>query len=141
MGQLYALRRPTHHRSLPAISLSFRFPAVGLSVRRFQSPFPIAVSNRPFHSPFPIAVSNRRFQSPFAVVRVALFMHPRKPMPSILELATVVASAALLVVAKPERLTAQSCPLHGSPQIRPGDAVARSGGRFDSSRDGGRQHG
>jgi murein DD-endopeptidase MepM/ murein hydrolase activator NlpD len=33
------------------------------------------------------------------------------------------------------------CPLRGSPQIRPGDAVAHSGGRFDSSRDGGRKHG
>src|SRR5262249_1203158 len=33
------------------------------------------------------------------------------------------------------------CPLHGSPQIRGADAVAHSGGGFNSSRDGGRQHG
>ncbi|MGH7617842.1 MAG: M23 family metallopeptidase [Gemmatimonadaceae bacterium] len=71
-------------------------------------------------------------------------------MPSTLELAIAVASAALVAVAKPEgrasrSLTAQQpgyvCPLHGSPQIRPEDAVARSGGRFDSSRDRGRKHG
>jgi murein DD-endopeptidase MepM/ murein hydrolase activator NlpD len=67
-----------------------------------------------------------------------------------LELALVVASAAIVFVATPERdanprLAAPSpnyvCPLSGSPPIRSGDAVAHSGGRFDSSRDGGRQHG
>jgi murein DD-endopeptidase MepM/ murein hydrolase activator NlpD len=71
-------------------------------------------------------------------------------MPSILELALAVSSAAIVFVATPERdanptATTQSpdyvCPLRGSPQIRPGDVVARSGGRFDSSRDGGRKHG
>jgi murein DD-endopeptidase MepM/ murein hydrolase activator NlpD len=71
-------------------------------------------------------------------------------MTSTLELALAVASAAIVVVATPERDAHPSpatqspeyvCPLHGSPQIRPGDAVAHSGGRFDSSRDGGRKHG
>src|SRR4051812_2839184 len=68
-------------------------------------------------------------------------------MASALQLAIVVASAAFVVVAKPDgrASAAQSsdyvCPLHGSPQIRPGDAVASSGGRFDSSREGGRKHG
>jgi len=63
-------------------------------------------------------------------------------------LALAAASAAIVFVAPPARNanpSAQSqsyvCPLRGSPQIRPGDAVARSGGRFDSSRDGGRKHG
>jgi murein DD-endopeptidase MepM/ murein hydrolase activator NlpD len=41
--------------------------------------------------------------------------------------------------------TAQSsgylCPLTGSPRIRPGDAVASSGGGFDATRSGGRRHG
>ena len=32
------------------------------------------------------------------------------------------------------------CPLKGSPQIRPPDAVASSGGGFDASRSGGRRH-
>lgn len=34
-----------------------------------------------------------------------------------------------------------ACPLKGSPQIRQGDSVAPSGGRFDSSRGNGKQHG
>jgi murein DD-endopeptidase MepM/ murein hydrolase activator NlpD len=34
-----------------------------------------------------------------------------------------------------------ACPMPGSPQIRQGDAVAPSGGRFDSSREGGKKHG
>ena len=67
-----------------------------------------------------------------------------------LERALAVACAAMIVGATPgrdkdPRPIAQSpeyvCPLRGSPQIRPGDAVAHSGGRFDSSRDGGRKHG
>jgi murein DD-endopeptidase MepM/ murein hydrolase activator NlpD len=71
-------------------------------------------------------------------------------MPSTLELALTVASVAIVFGATPARDAkprpiAQSpdyvCPLRGSPQIRPGDAVAHSGGRFDSSRDGGRKHG
>jgi murein DD-endopeptidase MepM/ murein hydrolase activator NlpD len=71
-------------------------------------------------------------------------------MKSTLELALVLASAAIVFVATPERGASPSpgsqspeyvCPLRGSPQIRPGDAVAHSGGRFDSSRDGGRKHG
>jgi len=33
------------------------------------------------------------------------------------------------------------CPLKGSPQIRQGDSVAASGGRFDSSRGSGKKHG
>jgi murein DD-endopeptidase MepM/ murein hydrolase activator NlpD len=62
----------------------------------------------------------------------------------------VAASAAIVLVSIPPRYSnripiTQSpryvCPLRGSPQIRPGDAVAHSGGRFDSSRDGGRKHG
>ncbi len=34
-----------------------------------------------------------------------------------------------------------TCPLAGAPQIRQGDAVAASGGRFDSSRGNGKAHG
>lgn len=68
-------------------------------------------------------------------------------MPSTLSLAF--ASAAFFLVATPGRHTDPSstaqaeyvCPLRGSPQIRSSDAVAHSGGRFDSSRDGGRTHG
>jgi murein DD-endopeptidase MepM/ murein hydrolase activator NlpD len=64
-------------------------------------------------------------------------------MRSTLQLALVVSTAIGLVLA-PE-LSAQSsdyvCPLKGSPQIRPGDAVASSGGGFDATRNGGRQHG
>ena len=64
-------------------------------------------------------------------------------MRSTLQLALVVSTAIGLVLA-PE-LSAQSsdyvCPLKGSPQIRPGDAVAGSGGGFDATRGGGRQHG
>jgi murein DD-endopeptidase MepM/ murein hydrolase activator NlpD len=33
------------------------------------------------------------------------------------------------------------CPMNGMPQIRQGDSVAPSGGRFDSTRSGGRKHG
>lgn len=64
--------------------------------------------------------------------------------------ALAAASAAIVFVATPARnanpipITQPPryvCPLRGSPQIRPGDVVARSGGRFDSSRDGGRKHG
>jgi murein DD-endopeptidase MepM/ murein hydrolase activator NlpD len=71
-------------------------------------------------------------------------------MPSTLELALAVSSAAIVFVATLERdanptAITQSpdyvCPLRGSPQIRPGDVVAHSGGRFDSPRDGGRKHG
>ena len=65
-------------------------------------------------------------------------------MPSTLQLALAFASAALLVAIPTQRATAQSgyaCPLHGSPQIRGGDAVAASGGGFNASRSGGRKHG
>ncbi|HEY9226111.1 MAG TPA: M23 family metallopeptidase [Gemmatimonadaceae bacterium] len=66
-------------------------------------------------------------------------------MPSALELALVVSTALVLVVTPERSAEAQSsgyaCPLHGSPAIRDGDAVARSGGRFNSSRNGGRKHG
>jgi murein DD-endopeptidase MepM/ murein hydrolase activator NlpD len=66
-------------------------------------------------------------------------------MRSTLQLALVVSTAIGLVLAPDRSATAQSsdyvCPLKGSPQIRPGDAVARSGGGFDASRDGGRRHG
>ena len=59
---------------------------------------------------------------------------------------TLVASTAIGLALAPERsATAQSsdyvCPLKGSPQIRPGDAVASSGGGFAASRSGGRNHG
>ncbi len=66
------------------------------------------------------------------------------------ELALFVAAAALVSPLELERSANRTgdrvgqgyvCPLNGSPEIRPGDAVARSGGRFDSSRDGGRTHG
>jgi murein DD-endopeptidase MepM/ murein hydrolase activator NlpD len=66
------------------------------------------------------------------------------------EIAVAVGSTLMILVALPQRLASPSstveppdyvCPLSGSPQIRPGDAVAHSGGRFDSSRDGGRKHG
>ncbi len=59
-------------------------------------------------------------------------------------------AAAIFVVApaardanagRPAQSPSYVCPLRGSPEIRPGDAVAHSGGRFDSSRDGGRKHG
>lgn len=58
----------------------------------------------------------------------------------------LVLSMAVGLVLTPERLAdAQSsgyvCPLEGSSQIRPGDAVASSGGGFDATRSGGRQHG
>jgi len=58
----------------------------------------------------------------------------------------LVASTIIGLVLAPERsATAQSssyvCPLKGSPQIRPGDAVASSGGGFDATRAGGRKHG
>lgn len=33
------------------------------------------------------------------------------------------------------------CPLEGTPQVRQGDAVASSGGRFNSDREGGKKHG
>jgi murein DD-endopeptidase MepM/ murein hydrolase activator NlpD len=33
------------------------------------------------------------------------------------------------------------CPMDGSPQVRQGDSVAKSGGRFDSERGGGKKHG
>jgi len=71
-------------------------------------------------------------------------------MPSTIELALAVASATILVVAMPENHANPSsttqgtdyvCPLRGTPQIRSSDAVAHSGGRFDSSRNGGRKHG
>ena len=64
--------------------------------------------------------------------------------------ALTAASAAIVFIATPAQNAnpvpptqppRYVCPLRGSPQIRPGDAVARSGGRFDSSRDGGRKHG
>jgi len=68
-------------------------------------------------------------------------------MPSFFSLAA--ASAAIVIASTPARQlnpssTTQAeyvCPLRGSPQIRSSDAVAHSGGRFDSSRDGGRTHG
>jgi murein DD-endopeptidase MepM/ murein hydrolase activator NlpD len=64
-------------------------------------------------------------------------------MRPILQLA-LVASTAIVLVLAPE-LSAQSsdyvCPLNGSPQIRPSDAVASSGGGFDATRNGGRKHG
>jgi murein DD-endopeptidase MepM/ murein hydrolase activator NlpD len=66
-------------------------------------------------------------------------------MRSTLQLALVVSTAIGLVLAPERSATAQSsdyvCPLKGSPQIRPGDAVASSGGGFDASRAGGRKHG
>jgi murein DD-endopeptidase MepM/ murein hydrolase activator NlpD len=71
-------------------------------------------------------------------------------MISTLELVLAAASVAILPVATggghaAATPTAQApdyvCPLRGRPQIRSGDAVAHSGGRFDSSRDGGRKHG
>jgi murein DD-endopeptidase MepM/ murein hydrolase activator NlpD len=34
-----------------------------------------------------------------------------------------------------------NCPMNDSPRIRQGDAIAPSGGRFDSSRGGGKKHG
>ena len=64
-------------------------------------------------------------------------------MRSTLQLALVLSATIGLVLAP--QLSAQSsdyvCPLKGSPQIRPGDAVASSGGGFDATRNGGRQHG
>jgi murein DD-endopeptidase MepM/ murein hydrolase activator NlpD len=70
-------------------------------------------------------------------------------MASTFELALTLASATILFVPSPARHADPSpttqgayvCPLRGSPQIRGADAVAHSGGRFDSSRDGGRKHG
>jgi murein DD-endopeptidase MepM/ murein hydrolase activator NlpD len=59
-----------------------------------------------------------------------------------LRFALVVSTAIGLVLAPNRSATAQYvCPLKGSPQIRPGDAVASSGGGFDATRGGGRQHG
>lgn len=65
-------------------------------------------------------------------------------MRSALRLA-LVASTTIGLVLTPERCAiAQSsdyvCPLKGSPQIRPADAVAHSGGGFDASRGNGRRH-
>jgi len=66
-------------------------------------------------------------------------------MRSTLQIALVASTAIVFVLAPERSATAQSsgyaCPLKGSPQIRPGDAVARSGGGFDASRNGGRKHG
>jgi len=55
----------------------------------------------------------------------------------------LVASTAIGLGLAPDRSAAAQyvCPLKGSPQIRPGDAVAGSGGGFDATRGGGRQHG
>ena len=54
-------------------------------------------------------------------------------------------SAALFCVPGPPPGRAQvsgfGCPMKGSPMIRQGDSVARTGGRFDSDREGGRKHG
>jgi murein DD-endopeptidase MepM/ murein hydrolase activator NlpD len=66
-------------------------------------------------------------------------------MRSTLQFALVVSTAIGLSLAPERSATAQSsdyvCPLKGSPQIRPGDAVASSGGGFAASRSGGRTHG
>src|SRR6516225_5967441 len=72
------------------------------------------------------------------------------PMPLLQELVVAAASVSVMLAATPNRHIDPSpavqapdyvCPLRGSPAIRSGDAVAHSGGHFDSSRDGGRQHG
>jgi murein DD-endopeptidase MepM/ murein hydrolase activator NlpD len=66
-------------------------------------------------------------------------------MRSTLRLALAASTAIGLVLTPGRNAAAQSsgyvCPLHGSPQIRPGDAVASSGGGFDATRGGGRNHG
>ena len=66
-------------------------------------------------------------------------------MRSSLQLALVLATAIGLVLTPAPSASAQAsdyaCPLKGSPQIRPGDAVASSGGGFDATRAGGRRHG
>jgi murein DD-endopeptidase MepM/ murein hydrolase activator NlpD len=63
-------------------------------------------------------------------------------MRSTLRLALVASTLLGLVLAPERSATAQYvCPLNGSPRIRPGDAVASSGGGFDASRAGGRKHG
>jgi murein DD-endopeptidase MepM/ murein hydrolase activator NlpD len=57
-------------------------------------------------------------------------------------LALVASTAIGLALTAEQTASAQYvCPLKGSPQIRPGDAVASSGGGFDATRGGGRQHG
>src|SRR5215471_16680664 len=70
-------------------------------------------------------------------------------MPTIVQHALAAGAAAIVLVGAPEgdakpNSTTQSpayvCPLRGSPRVRSADAVAHSGGRFDSSRDGGRKH-
>jgi murein DD-endopeptidase MepM/ murein hydrolase activator NlpD len=59
-----------------------------------------------------------------------------------LRLALVASTAIALALTAEQTAAAQYvCPLKGSPQIRPGDAVAGSGGGFDATRGGGRQHG
>jgi len=63
-------------------------------------------------------------------------------MRSTLRLALIVSTTIGLVLAPARSATAQyACPLKGAPQLRPGDAVASSGGGFDASRAGGRRHG
>ena len=52
--------------------------------------------------------------------------------------------AIAVLIANPHWVLASddyACPLVGNPQIRQGDSVARSGGRFDSARSGGKRHG
>lgn len=44
-------------------------------------------------------------------------------------------------VPAPGQLGGFGCPMRGSPQIRQGDTIASTGGRFDSSRGGGKKHG
>jgi len=81
---------------------------------------------------------------------LASFVRWCSVMPPIVQHSLVAAATAMVLVGAPARDTkldpiaqtpAYVCPLRGSPQIRPSDAVAHSGGRFDSSRDGGRKHG
>jgi murein DD-endopeptidase MepM/ murein hydrolase activator NlpD len=65
-------------------------------------------------------------------------------MRSILRFTFVASTAIGLVLAPGRSAIAQSsdyvCPLKGSPQIRPGDAVASSGGGFGATRGSGRKH-
>jgi murein DD-endopeptidase MepM/ murein hydrolase activator NlpD len=53
----------------------------------------------------------------------------------------VILAVLIQAVSSEAQLSGFGCPMRGSPQIRQGDSVAASGGRFDSSRSNGKKHG